>query len=320
MQERDLAAIGAEVEMPGAAAYNSRRAHRELRAGQSPAVDRLSELADWWGRVAGNPQPRRADQLWLSRPPIGPQANAQLVIRPFDAPKSVSEAIEWGVAAADQAVDEATDVLLVSIAPGDRDEVAWQVLAAHLLDIDPLEATGWPTADRTTDQEWVERIAAIRDGLRHVRGIRNQPEQLLELLDSPALAAGTALLLQAASRRTPALLDGPGAAACALLAHRVGRASRSWWQACDAGHRGLHDRVLTELRLTPLTRLGLPVEDGTAALLGLTLLETALGRAIENADGDLDEISELEEPEDLNNLEDLDERPDGETDSTAPDA
>jgi hypothetical protein len=310
VQERDLATIGAEVEMPDAATYGSRRARRELRAGQSPVVDRLTELADWWAGVAGNPRPRRADQLWLSRPPVGAQVNAELVIRPFDAPKSIAEAIEWGVATADHAVDEATDVLLVSLAPDDRDEVAWQVLAAHLLDIDPLEATGWPTADRTTDQEWVERVAAIRDGLRRVRGIRNQPERLLEVLDSPALAAGTGLLLQAASRRTPALLDGPGAAACALLAHRVGRASRSWWQACDGGHRGLHDRVLTDLRLTPLTRFALPVEDGTAARLGLTLLETALGRAIEKADH---EASELDD------LEGLDERPD-ETESTAPDA
>jgi NaMN:DMB phosphoribosyltransferase len=186
-------------------------------------------------------------------------------------------------------VDDGTDLLLVSLTPEDRDDVGWQVLAAHLLDLDPVEAIGWPSADRSTDREWVERVAAIRDGLRRVRGIRNQPERLLTELDSPALAAGTGLLLQAAARRTPALLDGPGAAACALLAHRVARASRSWWQAADAGHRELHDRVLTDLRLTPLTRFGLPAEDGTAARIGLHLLETALSRAIESADEDLDD-------------------------------
>ena len=288
VQERDLAAIGAEVEFPAALAYGSRRARRE-RAGPGLAVDRLTELADWWANVAGNPVPRRVVQLWLSGPAIGPQASAELVVRPFDAPKTVPEAIEWGVAMADAAVDEATDLLLVSIGSENRDEIGWQVLAAHLLDLDPLEAIGWPTADRTTDPEWVQRVAGVRDGLRRVRGIRNQPERLLEVLDSPALAAGTGLLLQAAARRTPALLDGPGAAACALLAHRVGRASRNWWQACDAGHRGLHDRVLTELRLTPLTRFGLPVEDGTAPRLGLALLETALNWATEDPD---DEASE----------------------------
>ena len=289
VQERDLAAIGAEVEMPTAAAYGSRRARREQRPAPGPGRDRLADLSAWWATVAGTAPPRRVEQLWLSRPSAVAPANAEVVIRRFEAPTSIPDAITWGVAVADDAVDDGTDLLLVSLSSEDRDDVSWQVLAAHLLDLDPVEATGWPTADGTTDREWIDRVAAIRDGLRRVRGIRNQPERLLAELNSPALAAGTGLLLQAAVRRTPAVLDGPGAAACALLAHRVGRASRSWWQAADAGDRGLHDRVLTDLRLTPLTRLGLPTEDGTAARIALGLLETALSRAIESANDGLDD-------------------------------
>lgn len=285
VQERDLATIGAEVEMP-AASVGLGLPHDQLTG------DRLAELAAWWAGVAGTARPRRVEQLWLPQAPAVAPANAEVVVRRFDAPKPVSEAITWGIAAADAAIDGGADLLLVSLARGDRDDVGWQVLAAHLLDIDPLEATGWPSADRSTDREWVERVAGIRDGLRRVRGIRNQPERLLEELDSTALAAGTGLLLQAAARRTPALLDGPGAAACALLAHRVGRASRSWWQASDAGHRGLHDRVLTDLRLTPLTRFGLASEDGTAARIALGLLEIALNRGIQSMDDeDLDDAN-----------------------------
>ena len=267
VQERDLAAIGAKVELPA-----------ERRAGPVPTNDRLAELAAWWETVAGTGPPSRVEQLWLPQAPAVGAVNTEVVIRPFEAPKSVPEAIDWAITVADAAVDRGSDLLLVSLASEDRDDVGWQILAAHLLDLDPTEATGWPSADRTTDQEWIERVAAIRDGRRRVRDLRNQPERLLAELDRPALAAGTAVLLQAAARRTPALLDGPGAAACALLAHRIGRASRSWWQACDSGHRGLHDRVLTDLRLTPLTRFGLPTEDGTAARIGLSLLETALSR------------------------------------------
>jgi hypothetical protein len=295
VQERDLTAIGAEVEMPAAAAYGSRRARREQRVANGQDRDRLAGLATWWAGVAGTAPPRRVEQLWLSRPSAVGPAKAEVVIRRFDAPKSVEDAIGWAISVADDAVDDGTDLLLLSLAPEDRDDVGWQVLAAHMLELDPLEAIGWPNADGSTDQEWVERVAAVRDGLRRVRGIRNEPERLLTELGSPALAAGTALLLQAAARRTPALLDGPGAAACALLAHRVGRASRSWWQAADAGHRGLHDRILTELRLTPLTRLGLPAEDGSAARIALGLLETALTRAIET--GDLEEEMEDEDLE-----------------------
>jgi hypothetical protein len=295
VQERDLTAIGADVEMPAAAAYGSGRARRQRRT-PDPAGDRLAELAAWWVTVAGTARPRRVEQLWLPRATVVGRAAAEVVIRPFDAPKAIPEAIAWGIAVADDAVDEGTDLLLVSLTAADRDDLSWQVLAAHLLDLDPVEATGWAMADRTTDREWAQRVAAIRDGRRRLRGIRNEPERLLAELDSPALAAGTGLLVQAAARRTPALLDGPGAAACALLAHRIGRATRSWWQAADAGHRGLHDRVLTELRLPPLTRFGLPDEDGTAARIALGLLETAVSRAIEAADNELDEdLDELDE-------------------------
>jgi hypothetical protein len=51
----------------------------------------------------------------------------------------------------------------------------------------------------------------------------------------------------------------------------------------------LQDLILDDLRLTPLTRFGLSAEDGTAARIGLGLLETAVARAIESADDDLDD-------------------------------
>jgi Phosphoribosyltransferase len=286
VEKLDLAAIGALTAVPETSAYRSTTA-RGARRG-----DRLTELATWWATVAGTAPPRRVEQLWLPRPSsVGP-ARAEVVVRGFDAPPEISEATAWGVAMADDAVDAGTDLLLLSVRLQEGDEqgdTGWHVLAAHLLDVDPVEAMGWPVPGEFSDADWIVQVAAIRDGLRPVRGIRDQPERLLEVLDSPSLAAGTGLLLQAAARRTPALLDGPGAAACALLAHRIARPTRSWWQATDGGGSVLHDRVLAELRLDPLTRLGLRIEDGTAARIGLGLLEAAITRAIEGADGDLTE-------------------------------
>jgi nicotinate-nucleotide--dimethylbenzimidazole phosphoribosyltransferase len=144
-------------------------------------------------------------------------------------------------------------------------------------------------------------VAAIRDGLRRLRGIHNQPELLLKTLGNPALAAGTGLLLQAVARRTPVFVDGPGAAACALLAHRIARPARTWLQSTDGGADPLHDRVLSELRLPPLTQFRLkatigddesaPLDvaseqprptsaDGTGARVALFLLETAVARSL----------------------------------------
>jgi nicotinate-nucleotide--dimethylbenzimidazole phosphoribosyltransferase len=294
----ELATIGASIEVPQTSAYRSAGSRRARRYGLPPnaaPTDRLTELAAWWATVAGTAPPRRVEQLWLSRPSSAGPAQAEVLIRRFDAPRSIPEALAWGITVADDTVDDGTDLVLLSI-PGDPsngtdDDVSWQVLAAHLLAVDPVEALGWPKAAGLSDADWIVRVAAVRDGLRPLRGIAEQPEHLLDLLASPALAAGTGLLLQTAARRTPVLLDGPGAATCALLAYRIARAGQNWWRATDAEAGPLHQRVLSELRLTPLTNLGLRTEDGTAARIGLTLLETAIGRALEGTQTDQDDDS-----------------------------
>jgi hypothetical protein len=274
VEERDLATIGARVELPTPPA--AARVPALAPAPEEPD-DRLSELASWWGGVAGTEPPRRVERLWLARPPTL-SVEAEVVTHRFDAPADIPAALDWGIAAADRAVDAGTDLILLSLEPEDRDHIGWRVLVAHLLALDAQTAVGPPGPDRISDATWIEHVAAVRDGLRAVRGIRNQPELLLERLGRPALAAATGLLVQASARRTPILLDGAGAAAAALLAHRVARVARTWWQASDAGGSALHTRALTDLRLTPLTALRITTEDGTAAGTGLGLLEAALAR------------------------------------------
>jgi len=274
----ELATVGAQIQAPQPVPH---------RAGSRFGRDRLSDLAGWWAAVAGSTTPRRVEQLWSSRVEGFPPAQAEVVIHRFGAPGDVQEAIAWGVRAADQAVDRGTDLVLLSL----QDDASWPVLSAQLLGLDPVEAMGWPEGGGLSDRDWIDRVGAIRDGLRGLRPLGEQPEPLLEQVNSPALAAGTGVLLRAAARRTPVLLDGPGAATCALLADRIARAARTWWQASDAAAGPLHDRMLSELRLTPLTRLGLGAEDGTAARIGLGLLETAIARAADRdcAGGSVDE-------------------------------
>lgn len=268
-----LAEIGAEVAMPTAALTPA-----------EPAPDRLAELAHWWAEVSDHPAPDRVEHFWSARPPAT-VAGTDVVHHhpPFDVGETVPDAVRRGLRAADEAIDRGADLLLLSVPIDDADGVSRRVLATHLLAIDLFEGTGWPHAEGLDDVEWVRLVTGMRDGLRQVRGIRNQPERLLTELGDPALAAGTALLVRSAARRTPVLLDGPNALASALLAHRVARAGRYWWQAADAGRGELNRRVLADLRFTPLTALGLTDEDGTAARIGLTVLEAALSRAGDRA-------------------------------------
>src|SRR5262249_18637695 len=82
---------------------------------------------------------------------------------------------------------------------------------AALADLEPTAAVS-----ATDDAAWRRDVVAVRDLLRRARPHGYDPAALLSTLDSPVLGTLAGLLLQAAVRRTPAVLD--GLAACAAAA------------------------------------------------------------------------------------------------------
>jgi nicotinate-nucleotide--dimethylbenzimidazole phosphoribosyltransferase len=187
------------------------------------------------------------------------------------APEDVDAAIAWGRGAVDAAIDGGADLLLVSVA----DRVAAHALAAHLIEVDAVEAIGWPAQAGLADAEWSTEVIAVRDGLRRLAGLRVVPVPVLRALGSPLIAAATGALFQAALRRTPVILDGLGAAAAGLLARRVERQITAWWQVAGLPEGEMVGRVLNWLGCQPLLRLDLRVEDGTGARLALAVLREA---------------------------------------------
>jgi hypothetical protein len=248
--------------------------------GRGSGYGRLTELAIWWAGMrddAAAPPPARVVGLGVT----SPLADAGRVpVRPlgWEHPANPAQALEWGVATADALADEGTDLLLVAAdEPGGR-----RVLAAELLGADAVDALGWPVAggdrpDLIDDARWMADLIALRDGLRAVRGLAGEPAALLDALGNARLAAATGLLLGAVARRTPALLDGPGAAAAGLLVRSLAWEAPDWWQVAPPAPEPLHERVLGVLRITPLPGPVVEVEDGTAALLGAELIAAAAG-------------------------------------------
>jgi len=84
------------------------------------------------------------------------------------------------------------------------------------------------------------------------------------------------VILGAAARRIPVVLDGYIAGAAALIATTIAPAARDY---LIAGHRSAepgHALVLARLDLAPLLDLGLRLGEGTGAALALPLLDAAL--------------------------------------------
>ena len=223
-------------------------------------VGRLSDLAQWWAAVRGD-----------DRAPVPSRVRQVGVDHPLPSAGTAQEALAWGVSAADEAADAGVELITLTV----DDPLSARLVAAELMGLDPVEACGWPQDRDQDDDAWMDEVLVLRDGLRRTRGLRGDLGALLEAVGSAPMAAAAALAVQATVRRVPLLLDGPGAGSAALLARRTAYSANQWWQAAHGEADVLHGRTLRSLSLEPITSLGVVVEDGTAARLGLGVLTIA---------------------------------------------
>ncbi len=243
-------------------------------AGLLASTGELAGLAAWWAGVRGDERAAPARTVVHvsssgTRPAVEFPPSVRRVAVP--AASQGADALASGARLADELADSATDVVLLSLA----DPLPSRVLAAHLLGLDPVHANGWPQQGGTDDASWMRQAGDIRDRLRALRSVHGDQDAMLAALRAPEHAAATGFLLRCAARRTPVLLDGPGAAGAALLAQRTAPVVARWWRAAHLAPHPLHSRLLTTLNLEPLVDLRIAAEDGTGALLGLAVLDLA---------------------------------------------
>jgi nicotinate-nucleotide--dimethylbenzimidazole phosphoribosyltransferase len=146
------------------------------------------------------------------------------------------------------------------------------------------------------DLAWMRKCAAIRDALRRARPVLGEQLQLLATVGGADLTAMTGFLLQSAVRKTPVILDGVVAAACALVAQRIAFRAPDWWLAAhDSGEPG-QAKALDRMALEPLLAHGVTVGEGAGALLALPLVQAAAALAAELPEKP-EEPEETEKPE-----------------------
>ncbi|MGW1543602.1 nicotinate-nucleotide--dimethylbenzimidazole phosphoribosyltransferase [Streptomyces sp. NPDC002309] len=206
-------------------------------------------------------------------------------------------AFRAGVAVADEEADSGTDlVVLGDVSVGGTTVAAVLVAALCGTDASVVTGRGGVAID---DLVWMRKCAAIRDALRRARPVLGDQLQLLAAVGGADVAAMTGFLLQCAVRKTPVILDGVVAAACALVAQRVAFRAPDWWLAAhDSGEPG-QAKALDRMALEPLLDHGVSVGEGTGGLLALPLVQAAAALAAElpeKPDGKRT-AEETEEPE-----------------------
>lgn len=208
--------------------------------------------------------------VWLATaqggwPPQLPHTVRRVVV---DGAGAAEDAFEEGVRLADDIADAGGDLLVLG---ADADQVAGVVVAAALLNLEPVQAVG-----TAVDDAWISLTVGVRDGLRSTRTHLDDPAGLLKSVASPALSRLTGLLAQSAVRRTPVVLDGsPLVCAAALLAERLAPGAVAWWSAGQAPPNPAAQQALSRLGLRPLLDLGLGLACG--ADLAWSLLAQSVG-------------------------------------------
>ncbi len=106
------------------------------------------------------------------------------------------------------------------------------------------------------DLAWMRKAGALRDGLRRARlaGVTPASPAVTHLTHFGSLDAAVAvgILVEAAARRVPVVIDGPLAAAAALLAQRISPSSRHWWLAIDGLDEPVAAQVWDEIAVARL--------------------------------------------------------------------
>lgn len=185
--------------------------------------------------------------------------------------EEAQQAYDAGRAIADEEIDAGVDLLLLGDL-GIGNTTAAAALIGALTGAEAASVVGRGTG--IDDATWMRKCAVVRDVLRKTAGVQD-PLRLLAIAGGADFAAGAGLLVQAARRRTPVVLDGVISGACALLAAGIDPGVTAWLLA---GHRSVepaHSRALDRLGLVPVVEFGMRLGEGTGAVLALPMLRAA---------------------------------------------
>ncbi|MFY1595880.1 nicotinate-nucleotide--dimethylbenzimidazole phosphoribosyltransferase [Micromonospora sp. WMMD737] len=182
-------------------------------------------------------------------------------------------AVETGIRVADELIDAGAGILLTGdMGIGNTTPAA--ALIAAFTGIDPAETTGRGTG--VDDPTYARKVDVVRAALRRHDPDPADPLGVLAAVGGLEHAALAGLILGAAARRTPVLLDGVIAVAAALAAAALAPHAVA---AMVAGHRSAEPGATVALRrlgLEPLIDLGLRLGEGTGALLALPVVTGAV--------------------------------------------
>jgi nicotinate-nucleotide--dimethylbenzimidazole phosphoribosyltransferase len=184
-----------------------------------------------------------------------------------------SAALALGRRLVDDEIDSGTDLFILGNV-GVGATTSASSLVASLASTDPVSVTG--RGSGIDDIGWMHKVGAIRDAVHRARDARGDMPTLLARIGGPDIAVLTGMLLQAAARRTPVILDGLVVTSAALVAHRLDFRARHWWMCGHDSGEPAHGIAMDRLDMRPLLNLAMPYEEGIGGLLAVPIVRSAI--------------------------------------------
>jgi nicotinate-nucleotide--dimethylbenzimidazole phosphoribosyltransferase len=203
---------------------------------------------------------------------LGP-GTANFTRGPAMSRETATLALEAGIRVAAELIEEGVGLIGLG-EMGIANTTAASALTAAFTGAEPERVTGRGTGVDAAG--WRRKVGAVERALAVNRPDPADALGVLAGLGGFEIAGLAGVILGAAARRVPLLLDGFITGAAALAAVRLCPAARGYLIAAHQSVEPGHALVLADLGLRPLLELDLRLGEGTGAALALHLVEAAL--------------------------------------------
>jgi nicotinate-nucleotide--dimethylbenzimidazole phosphoribosyltransferase len=183
------------------------------------------------------------------------------------------QATAVGIEALESLAKRGVDLLAIG-EMGIGNTTAASAITASLTGVSVELVTGRGTG--LNDEQLAHKVHVIKRALIRNKPDANDPIDVLTKVGGLEIAGLVGVIIAAAARRVPVILDGFISGAAALVAFGLNPAVRDYLFAGHVSVERGHQVILEKMGLSPLLDLELRLGEGTGAVLAMHIIEAAL--------------------------------------------
>lgn len=187
--------------------------------------------------------------------------------------EQAEKAIAVGIEMADMCIDKGYNLLYTG-EMGIGNTTSTAAIASAFMGLDPLLTVG--RGSGINDERMQIKRQVVIDGLDKNKPLQGDAMDILCKVGGYDHAGLAGVIIGAARRRVPTMVDGVNATAGALLAYGLYPECRDYMLCSHLSSDISHKKMLELLQLTPIVDAGMRLGEGTGASLAIVVLQSAI--------------------------------------------